>query len=292
MKILIAMDASRGSQAAMEEVVRRPWPPNSAFEVISVAEPSHLWTTSDAAQEAVGCAQEVVDRAVERLGAAGFAASGATATGDPKTVILDRARSLNADLLVAGASSASPLTELFLGNVAAALLRYAPCSVEIARAEARTAGTFKILLATDGSGFSEQAAKAVAAAPWPESAEVRVLSVVELALPPVRAMFEVPALDSAFIESAREEAMKRSQDAIARAREILSATALTVSESISVLLDTPKAIILQEAAEWGAGLVVLGSHGRSGVDRFLVGSVSEAVAMRAGCSVQVVRKAP
>jgi len=62
-----------------------------------------------------------------------------------------------------------------------------------------------------------------------------------------------------------------------------------VSESTSVLLDTPKAIILDEAARWGADLIVFGSHGHRGLDR-LLGSVSEAVAMHAGCSVEVIHK--
>lgn len=148
----------------------------------------------------------------------------------------------------------------------------------------------KVLLATDGSEFSERAAGSIAERPWPAGSEVRVLSAVELILPATRALLEPPFIDSAFIESARADAMKRSQDAIAHARQILSATALNVSESISVLLGTPKSIILDEAARWGADVIVLGSHGHRGVDRFLLGSVSEAVAMHARCSVEVIRK--
>jgi nucleotide-binding universal stress UspA family protein len=88
--------------------------------------------------------------------------------------------------------------------------------------------------------------------------------------------------------------MKRSQDAITRAREILSSSVTTsqlnVSEAVSVLLETPQTIVLNEAAEWGADLIVVGSHGRHGVDRFLLGSVSESIAMHARCSVEVIRK--
>lgn len=49
-------------------------------------------------------------------------------------------------------------------------------------------------------------------------------------------------------------------------------------------------MILDEATHWGADLIVVGSHGRRGVDRFLLGSVSEAVALHAACSVEVIRK--
>jgi nucleotide-binding universal stress UspA family protein len=48
--------------------------------------------------------------------------------------------------------------------------------------------------------------------------------------------------------------------------------------------------ILDAAAAWPADLIVLGSHGRSGLDRFLLGSVSEGVVRHATCSVQVVRR--
>jgi nucleotide-binding universal stress UspA family protein len=47
---------------------------------------------------------------------------------------------------------------------------------------------------------------------------------------------------------------------------------------------------LSEAAEWEADLIVVGSHGRRGVNRFLLGSVSEAVALHANCSVEIIRR--
>jgi len=73
------------------------------------------------------------------------------------------------------------------------------------------------------------------------------------------------------------------------ARKTLEAAGLTTSESISVLVASPKEIILQEAAEWPADMIVLGSHGSSGLSRFLLGSTSEAVATHATCSVEVIR---
>jgi len=290
MKILLAMDTSCASQAALTEIVARPWLPNSSFEIVSVVEPSHLWTTSEVAQEAARQAEQVVDAAIGKLAAAGQRATGATFSGDPKTVILDRAVSTGADLLIVGSHGASAMTRFLLGSVAATVLRYAPCSVEVVRVRTAMRGDkMKVLLATDGSAYSEQAARSIAERPWPAGTEIRVLGAVELSLPATRALLP-PFADSAFIESAQAEAMKRTQDAIAQARQILSAGELNVSEAVSVLLEPPKTIILDEATEWGADLIVLGSHGRHGVDRFLLGSVSETVAMHAGCSVEVIRK--
>jgi nucleotide-binding universal stress UspA family protein len=70
---------------------------------------------------------------------------------------------------------------------------------------------------------------------------------------------------------------------------MVSVNCRNVSQSISVLLERPAKIILDEADQWDPDLIVVGSHGRHGVGRFLLGSVSEAVAMHAHCSVEVVR---
>ena len=86
--------------------------------------------------------------------------------------------------------------------------------------------------------------------------------------------------------------MERTQKAIRDAEEIVARAGLQTSESISVLLDEPEAIIAAEAGQWKADLIVLGSHGRQGINRLLLGSVSEGVALHASCSVDVVRAAP
>ena len=291
MKILLAVDTSSASQAALREILDRPWPADSSFEVMSVVEPSHRWTNAEIARDAAQSAQEVIQKAVEQLRTKGHTASGAIFSGDPKAVILEQARKSSADLLLVGAQGVSRIERFFLGTVAATVLRYAPCSVEVVRAKRAGSANPKILLAVDGSDSSRRAAQSIAERPWRSGTEVRVLSAVELILPAAHAFFEPPFADSAFLETARADAMKRSQDAIAEAHQILAAAGLDVSEAISVLLDTPRAIILKEANEWVADLIVVGSHGRHGVDRFLLGSVSESVAIEAGCSVEVVRRA-
>jgi nucleotide-binding universal stress UspA family protein len=65
------------------------------------------------------------------------------------------------------------------------------------------------------------------------------------------------------------------------------ATAMVTSEVIRGL---PKEVILQEAERWGADLIVLGSHGYRGLRRLWLGSVSQAVAANARCSVLIVRR--
>ena len=51
----------------------------------------------------------------------------------------------------------------------------------------------------------------------------------------------------------------------------------------------PRSTIIKHATKWGANLIVAGSHGRKGLDRFLMGSVAEFIVRHAPCSVEIVR---
>ena len=143
-------------------------------------------------------------------------AIGLSLAGDPKRVILDRAKETNADLVFVGSHGISALARFLMGSVASAVVRYAPCSVEIVRG-GKPAGVRKILLATDGSESSEKAAQSIAEGPWRDGTEVEVLSVVELVLGTTQALLEPPYVDNDQLEMQRELAMKRAQNAVASA---------------------------------------------------------------------------
>jgi nucleotide-binding universal stress UspA family protein len=286
MKILVAIDASLASQSAVDEVAARPWPPNSQFEILTAVETSQPWALATVAEEMIARALQLVNTAAAQLRSIGLTAAATVSEGDPKTVILDHAAAMSADLIVVGAHGMTALEQFFLGSVSKAVLRFAPCSVAIVR---QTAGS-KILLAVDDSEGSRVAVESVAARPWPAGAEIRVLSAVELGMSALQGAFEIPSLDSKHLETQRAAAMQRTEDTIDSALKTLGAAGLATSESISVLAQPPKEIILEEAAAWPADWIVLGSHGSSGLSRFLIGSTSETVATHAACSVEVVRK--
>lgn len=294
MRILLALDTSPVSALALEEMASRLWADGTSFEVVSIIEPSPLWTTSEAAAEAAHRAREVVRKGVARLQSAGLEAAGSALFGDPRLQIIDRARNTGADFVFTGSHGQSAVGRFLLGNVASTILRHAPCSAGVIRADRQGrihAGDEprRILLATDGSEYSERAAQSVASRRWPAGTEVRVVSAVQLMLPAAHALFDLPFVESSVVEEARAEAMRRAIEAVAASVKILSGHGLTVSESVSVLFEYPREIILQEAAAWQADLIVLGSHGRRGPDRFLLGSVSESVATHASCSVEIIR---
>ena len=289
MKLLVAVDHSETSQAVLKEVVARPWPVKSCVEVLNVVEPAHMWTVSQTAEETIRLSTDLVHRAAEELRSWDLEAGGVSLKGDAKRVILHRAEETKADFVFVGSHGSSALRFL-LGNVSSAVASHAPCSVEIVRTrEGKLPGIQKILLATDGSEFSERAARSIAERPWPKGTEIEVLSVVELVLGSAQALLEPPYVDSDQLELQRQQGMQRAQNAVASAVEILSKAFPKVSESISVLLGGPKSVIIDEAEKWGADLIVVGSHGHRGIERFLLGSVSEGVALHAKCSVEVIR---
>ena len=293
MNILLAVDASSASQAAIDQVAARPWPAGSRFLILTVVENLDPSILGLAGEELRARAQQLADVAAARLRSHQLQAKAVIAVGDPKTEILDHAESLGADLIVVGANGLGAVERFLVGSVSRAVLRFAPCSVALVRetAAAGTAG-LKVLLAVDGSEGSRHATEALAARPWPSGTEIRVLSAVELGMSALQGAFEIPSLDAAHLESQRAAAMKRTEEAIDSARKTLEAAGLTTSSSISVLLASPKEIILQEAAAWPADWIVLGSHGSSGLSRFLIGSTSETVATHATCSVEVIRQKP
>ena len=145
----------------------------------------------------------------------------------------------------------------------------------------------KILIAVDGSDCSDAAVAAIANRPLLEGAEIRVLSVVETPYVPSPETLSLP--DNYFDEMERV-AQEQAQAAVKSATSRLeSAHGSRASVHGVIAKGHPKEAILDESEKWGADLIVLGSHGYRGWQRFLLGSVSQAVASHANCSVEIVR---
>lgn len=146
----------------------------------------------------------------------------------------------------------------------------------------------KILLAIDGSPCSEAAVAEVSRRPWPASSEVKVLSVIEtpgaLAVEPWTVP---PTYFEDVMKEVREAARGPVEGAVSKLRAGEDKSLKVTSEIIE---GSPKRVILDEAERWGADLIVVGSHGYGALNRFLLGSVSQAVALHAKCSVEIVRQ--
>ncbi len=145
MRVLIAYDGSAPAEAAVEEVLRRPWPPGTEVRLLDVVErpldsaprpgvetyaPLIERVRSSYHQEA----ERRILTAMQRLAARpDLNASWEIRHGRAKEDILDVIREWTPDLVLAGASSSRDTAKWVLGSVSAALVTLAPCTVEIVK---------------------------------------------------------------------------------------------------------------------------------------------------------------
>jgi nucleotide-binding universal stress UspA family protein len=143
----------------------------------------------------------------------------------------------------------------------------------------------KTLLAVDGSSFSRTACELVASHMRPQDSEILVLQVVEpfvYSTPPQMTPGYAPEMAERL-----QDALKQAERSVAQAAQTLHAAGF--SAQTRVVEAEVRTGILDVAAEWQADLIILGSHGRKGLERFMLGSVAESIARHARCSVLIVR---
>ncbi len=280
MKLLIAVDSATSAEVLVEAVGIRPWPEGTIAHMFSAVADmdvrEEVWREEGYGKRAVRREMEILGEQItpfaKRLEEIGIPAKVVVARGDARHLIPFFARKWFSDLIFVRAHVRKGLTHWMLGSVARAVVTATPCSVQIVRDVGRDRTLTlqsgrRVLLATDGSKTSAAAAQAVAGRPWPTESKFRIVSVEE------------PWV----IKSSRRE----SQEAVTTAEQVLASAGFKASGE--VLSGNAKEVILEDARKWGADLIVVGSHGRRGFKRFLLGSVSETVAMNAHCSVVVVR---
>jgi len=153
----------------------------------------------------------------------------------------------------------------------------------------------RMLIAYDGSSCADAALEDLTRAGLPSELEVMVLSVAEVWLPPeapppcVAPAVRFPLAVLRAREAAWRAVEEDSRRLAARASERLRALFPHWRVQPMAVGDSPACGVVKKAAEWSADLVVVGSHGRSAMERFFLGSVSHKVANEVGCSVRVAR---
>jgi len=148
----------------------------------------------------------------------------------------------------------------------------------------------KVLIATEGSEFSKKALQRFSElfgdAP---GIEARIISVVEPTVVPT----EPFAVSAEYIRELDETAKKAAHEVVEEAASELRSAAPSIGNVSTIVgYGSPERIIVEEAEEWGADLIVTGSHGHGFWKRAWLGSVSNGVVHHAPCSVLIVRPEP
>lgn len=284
-KILLSTDGSEYSEGAVREAIKLAKKCGSRLTVLSVI---------DTNRELVALAPQIVEKqekeawqyldAVQaRAKKEGVDCDTAIREGeDSYKYIVDEAVKNKITMIVMGRQGRTGLKRLMMGSVTARVIGHAPCNVLVVPKTAQL--EFKnIVVATDGSKYSIAAASEAIGLAKRNGSALTALAVVPSEL--------LTPVDIDFTVSQRELiAEKEMHEAEKNVRVVKEAAQNEgVAVKAFVLSGKPSDAIIQTAQEKNADLIVLGSHGRSGMERLLMGSVVERVIVLASCPVLVVK---
>jgi nucleotide-binding universal stress UspA family protein len=279
-RLLVAVDDSPPAKAGVALALRIAAPPHAAaVRFVHVVDcdllvsqcasggliPSGTAEALDAVREG---GRALVCEALATARTAGIAADGELREGAPVKELLDAARAWGASCIVTGTHGREGLARTFLGSRTEMLLRHGGIPVLTVRASAPSAtngGPRRIVCAVDGSAPAHAAFDAALAIARVRAAELVILSVV-------------PAGQNAAAVQARLDAFVAAAEGVTARSELVRAPSAGTA-------------IPAHASELGADLIVLGTHGRDGLARAMLGSVAETVLRRSAVPVLAINAA-
>ena len=301
MRVLIGVDGSLGSFAAVQFVGRLLAAKGDHVTLYYSPPPVYVHTVADAAAAEAKLqdflATSVFDRAKQHLpDALRAGAKTITGTREPRQGLLLAADECRADLIVVGARGVGPATAPAPGNVVRNVVHHAPVPVLVVRGAALLAtGPLRVLLAADAISESQRAAEVLGRFSWPAGTSGQTITVVEAA-----AQGPIPQWLSEQLEEQQLAALGmgrfvRASEEVARRREDLKSWRATLpamfaaNEPLVVLGHTGEQIVDASLAN-RVDLVVVGARRQGAVRRLLLGSTSEHVLNHTPCSVLIVRE--
>jgi nucleotide-binding universal stress UspA family protein len=314
MRVLIGYDGSESADAGLDDLQKAGLPRESKALIVSVGEVvmSPLLAGSEVAgmpvtpqsvkialAQADAQTAQSLKEAEELAGKAGarlrsyfptWEVETVGLSGWPATELIQQADEWNADLVVVGSHGRSALGRFILGSVSKKVVTDSLHSVRVARAavETNSGNPARIMIGVDGSPEAEQAVRGVGARVWSEATQVRVITVDDGASP--ARISQILPTAAEMIRSINDKAAEAARIMTEWAADELRAIGLQVS--VAIKKGVPGRLIIEEAQEWKADSIFVGSRRFSGaLQRFWLGSVSTELVTNAHCSVEVVRSA-
>jgi nucleotide-binding universal stress UspA family protein len=296
-KVLVATDGSEHSRASIGMLRQLPLPNQVEVTLLCVApkfDPSHFEHELGSKQLHEEAEQIVLDEANE-LSQLGWRTRTLVRVGHAAKQIVDTAREIACDLVVVGSHGVTGLSRFLLGSVAQKVVKYADCSVMVVRmydesvrngtddAESSVVPPLRLLLAYDGSEPASTAVKLLSAWPMRDLVDVTVLGVHTV----TTTFYRVDVIErtSEVWECRNQELQAELDRAAERLRKVTSQVKVMLRESGP----DPSHEILESARQQKADLIVVGHKGKSAIEQFLLGSVSNRVVRHSDRSVLVVR---
>ena len=294
MRALLAYDGSAGADEAVGFAAALDWPSKSVLRVVSVFEPlmtpiAGSWDGGAAMAPEVdesmtAYATDRMRAVLERLDSPDRSVEGKVLRGRVADAIIDDARDFRADVVIVGSRGHGTIASLLLGSVSSEVVDQAPCPVLVAR----RASLSRVVFATDQSPSAQDAEAVLARWPIFGGVPIHVMSVADVVRPWTTGI--APTMHGKVLETygadlrqAKAEHQRIATDAAARLHE--SGRAVDVEVRAGDAAEEIIAVVEQQRAD----LVVLGSRGRTGLTRLLLGSVARNVLSGTTASVLIVR---
>jgi len=300
MKILIAVDGSRYSEAAVNSIKALRIGKDAEVTLLTVI-PDHVFPGGRTLAELLGRstalrrqlrrveeeeASELLTGLSKRIAGRGVKVETVIRRGSPADGIIKACRSIGVDMVLVGLKGTSDAREFLLGGVAHKVIKYAPCSVLVAKDDGEAVD--RVMVPVDGSRYSDEVVRFLLRMPLPRQAEVIVVTVLQ---PFAAALVKAYTGD---LEGSRQiiaELREAEEEAAARLVAEAEGRFRNAGYKVSgiVARGDPSQEILRHAAEREVDLIALGAKGLTGVRGFLLGSVAQRVARHARPSVLIVR---
>ncbi len=265
--VIVGVDGSARAEEAARQGAQLAAATGAELDVIYVVD-----TGRPHDQDVEREAEAALGRATDRAGATGAGVDARIVAGDPPEALVEEA--VGADLICVGPDAGLLGGAIRIGHVAAHVLRDAPCSVLLARADGDDFPG-RILCGVDGSQTSLQTAALAAGLASATGAELRLLHVIPV-----------------FRGGDREWTLGQGETSPPELEpSVRTAAAQGVTPVREMAMGRPEHALVALADRDEADLLVVGHRGVTGVRRILLGSVSEHAAIHARCSVLVVRAA-
>lgn len=298
MKILIAADGSSHSHDAIALLKQLKFPADSEIVLLNVLEDFKAFAYGSDVRDHVheqlherreDEAARLLDEVAESFGPNGFRLRTAIREGHVADEITRLAEQEAADLVVVGSRGLSGLDRFLLGSTSEKVLKHAPCSVLLSRPGDKSdelldapKDRLRIQLCWDGSPACDEALAILTRLPLGQLADIRIVSVMSL-----MRTFRMDIVQS------MSEAWRRDQlattEAVEKAAERLRAAAWPNVTPLMREADDVSEELLNVARAWHADIIMVGSSGKSAIDRFLLGGVSTRITRHAPCAVWLVR---
>jgi nucleotide-binding universal stress UspA family protein len=271
-RILLSTDGSEHSEGAVREAIKFAKKCGSKLTALTVIDtnPEFDALAPQIMEKKAKEARQNLDAVQARAGKEGVPCDIAVREGeDSYKYIVDEAVKTKSTMIVMGRRGRTGLKRLMMGSVTARVIGHAPCNVLVVPKAAQLEFS-NIVVATDGLAKRNRSA-------------LTVISVVPSEL--------MTPVDIDFTVNQRELiAEKEMQEAEKNARAVKEvAQKEGVAVKAFIMSGKPADAIIETAREKRADLIVLGSHGRTGIERLLMGSVVERVIVLASCPVLVVK---